>query len=136
MCSPLCILLCSARGAERREFPLELADFRRSQLFRRSALRSCHFNASRERSDADANADALRAAADVALAHSARHAYCVLRFTCVVFCTGCFVCAASCSADMSIKLWDFSSYECIRTLVGVSARPPASCLQLRLEPTA
>lgn len=24
----------------------------------------------------------------------------------------------SCSADMSIKLWDFSSYECVKTMHG------------------
>ena len=26
--------------------------------------------------------------------------------------------AASCSADMSIRLWDFTTYECMRTLQG------------------
>ena len=25
---------------------------------------------------------------------------------------------ASCSADMSVKLWDFNSYECLKTLHG------------------
>ena len=25
---------------------------------------------------------------------------------------------ASCSADMSVKLWDFQTFECIRTLQG------------------
>ena len=25
---------------------------------------------------------------------------------------------ASCSADMSIRLWDFSTYECVRTMQG------------------
>ena len=26
--------------------------------------------------------------------------------------------AASCSADMSIKLWDFHEFECVKTLTG------------------
>ena len=30
---------------------------------------------------------------------------------------------ASCSADMSIKLWDFQGFECIRTMHG-ETRPP------------
>ena len=28
------------------------------------------------------------------------------------------VISASCSADMTVKLWDFTSYECIKTLHG------------------
>lgn len=36
---------------------------------------------------------------------------------------------ASCSADMSIKLWDFQGFECIRTMHGETplARPPWAC---------
>lgn len=30
----------------------------------------------------------------------------------------CFILAASCSADMTIKLWDFHGYECVRTMRG------------------
>ena len=30
-----------------------------------------------------------------------------------------FVYTASCSADLSIKLWDFDTFQCVKTLQGV-----------------
>lgn len=36
----------------------------------------------------------------------------------VVFTRHTYVVLASCSADMSVKLWDFNSYECTKTMQG------------------
>ncbi len=36
--------------------------------------------------------------------------------------------AASCSADLSVKLWDLSSWKCVKTLqVSVTIAPPVAC---------